>query len=59
MLIAGLTDWFDGYAARRLGTAAGRHGVVFDPLADKALLVTLFVVSRRAAADSALAGGAR
>ena len=41
-LVAGLTDWFDGYAARRLG-AGGTLGVVFDPLADKALLVTLFV----------------
>jgi cardiolipin synthase len=89
-LVAGLTDWFDGYAARRLarishipsvgldslsesGSGAdsqssasrlfGTHGssdtreksalpngggtaaigVLFDPLADKALLVTLFV----------------
>ncbi len=38
---AGLTDWFDGYAARRLG-AAGKIGAVLDPLADKAMLVTLF-----------------
>ncbi|HMJ63453.1 MAG TPA: CDP-alcohol phosphatidyltransferase family protein [Bryobacteraceae bacterium] len=42
-LVAGLTDWFDGYAARRLG-AGGKVGVLFDPLADKALLLTLFVV---------------
>ena len=41
VLIAGLTDWLDGYAARRLGTG-GKTGVVLDPLADKALLVTLF-----------------
>jgi cardiolipin synthase len=43
VLLAGLTDWFDGFAARRLG-AAGSTGAVLDPLADKALLVTLFVV---------------
>jgi cardiolipin synthase len=44
-LVAGLTDWFDGYAARRIRTAGGTAGigVLFDPLADKALLVTLFV----------------
>jgi cardiolipin synthase len=41
--IAGLTDWLDGYAARRLG-ATGQLGVVLDPLADKVLLVTLFLV---------------
>ena len=41
-LLAGLTDWLDGYAARRLETD-GAVGIVLDPLADKALLVTLFV----------------
>jgi cardiolipin synthase len=41
-LLAGLTDWFDGFAARKLGTS-GRIGVVLDPLADKVLLVSLFV----------------
>lgn len=41
-LVAGLTDWFDGYIARRLGTD-GTAGIVLDPLADKALLVTLFL----------------
>jgi cardiolipin synthase (CMP-forming) len=41
---AGVTDWFDGYAARRLGATTSSLGAVFDPLADKALLVTLFVV---------------
>lgn len=41
-LFAGLTDWFDGYIARRLGTD-GTVGIVLDPLADKALLVTLFL----------------
>ena len=43
VLFAGLTDWFDGYAARKLG-AGGNLGTVLDPLADKILLVTLFVV---------------
>jgi cardiolipin synthase (CMP-forming) len=43
VLRAGLTDWFDGFAARRLGTS-GHLGVVLDPLADKILLITLFVV---------------
>jgi len=42
VLLAGVSDWFDGYAARRL-KSAGHVGVVFDPLADKALIVTLFV----------------
>jgi cardiolipin synthase (CMP-forming) len=43
ILIAGLTDWFDGYVARRL-KVTGQTGVVLDPLADKLLLVTLFIV---------------
>ena len=42
VLLAGLTDWFDGFAARQLGVS-GRLGVVLDPLADKALLVVLFL----------------
>jgi cardiolipin synthase len=42
VLIAGLTDWFDGFAARRLHVS-GRIGVILDPLADKTLLVTLFL----------------
>ena len=42
IVVAGLTDWFDGFAARHLN-AAGKTGVVLDPLADKLLLVTLFV----------------
>jgi cardiolipin synthase (CMP-forming) len=41
-LLAGLSDWLDGFAARRL-KVDGRVGVILDPLADKALLVTLFV----------------
>lgn len=40
-LLAGVTDWFDGFAARKLGVS-GKLGVVLDPLADKLMLVTLF-----------------
>jgi len=39
---AGVTDWLDGFAARKLGVT-GKVGVVLDPLADKTLLVTLFL----------------
>ncbi|MGI8961003.1 MAG: CDP-alcohol phosphatidyltransferase family protein [Bryobacteraceae bacterium] len=42
VLLAGLTDWFDGFAARRLHVS-GRIGVILDPIADKTLLVTLFL----------------
>ena len=42
VILAGLTDWFDGWAARKLN-ASGKAGVIFDPLADKILLVVLFV----------------
>ena len=41
--IAGATDWLDGWTARKL-RVSGRAGVVLDPLADKVLLVTAFVV---------------
>ncbi len=39
---AGVTDWMDGWAARKLGVT-GKLGVLLDPLADKTLLVTLFL----------------
>ena len=42
-LIAGLSDAADGFLARRFGWTS-RVGAWLDPLADKALLVTLFVV---------------
>lgn len=42
VFLAGISDWFDGFAARRL-KSPGRIGVILDPLADKVLLVTLFV----------------
>lgn len=40
--LAGVTDWLDGFSARKLGVT-GKLGVVLDPLADKTLLVTLFL----------------
>jgi cardiolipin synthase len=43
VLFAALTDWFDGFAARKINPG-GKFGVILDPLADKVLLVTLFVV---------------
>lgn len=42
VVFAGATDWLDGYAARKLHVS-GKTGVLLDPLADKALLVTLFL----------------
>ena len=42
VILAGLTDWFDGWTARKL-KASGKAGVIFDPLADKILLVVLFI----------------
>ncbi len=42
VLCAALTDWFDGFAARHL-RVSGPVGVILDPLADKTLLVILFV----------------
>jgi cardiolipin synthase (CMP-forming) len=41
LAFAGITDWLDGAAARRLGVSSAT-GVILDPLADKAMLVTLF-----------------
>jgi cardiolipin synthase len=43
VLIAGLTDWLDGYSARKLNVS-GRSGELLDPLADKTMLVALFLV---------------
>lgn len=42
VVFAGITDWLDGFTARHFG-ASGRVGVVLDPLADKTLLVVLFI----------------
>jgi cardiolipin synthase len=42
LLAAGLTDWLDGYAARKLGMI-NHLGVILDPLADKVLMVVVFI----------------
>jgi cardiolipin synthase (CMP-forming) len=41
VVFAGLTDWLDGYTARKLG-GTGNLGTILDPAADKLMLVTLF-----------------
>lgn len=40
--VAAITDWLDGAAARRLGVSS-RTGMVLDPLADKVMLVVMFL----------------
>lgn len=42
LLLAAVSDWLDGYAARRLGMS-NRIGIILDPLADKVLVVVVFV----------------
>lgn len=42
LIPAGVTDWLDGYAARRLGLSS-ELGTYLDPAADKVLLVVSFV----------------
>ena len=39
--IAGLTDYFDGFLARKYN-AASQIGEILDPLADKILIIFLF-----------------
>lgn len=41
-LIASLTDWYDGYVARRFGDVT-KWGKFLDPLADKILVLSTFV----------------
>lgn len=43
LLFAGASDWLDGFAARKMGTTADPLGVVLDPLADKVLMIAVFV----------------
>jgi cardiolipin synthase len=42
VLVAGVTDWLDGYTARKL-RLNNTAGVFLDPMADKVMLVTLFL----------------
>lgn len=39
-IIAGITDWLDGYIARRFNMVT-KWGTVLDPLADKLMLITV------------------
>ena len=41
LFIAGTTDWFDGFFARRYNSASDL-GRLFDPFADKVLLISVF-----------------
>jgi CDP-diacylglycerol--glycerol-3-phosphate 3-phosphatidyltransferase len=40
---AGITDWFDGYLARRLGQQS-HLGAILDPLADKLMVVVALIL---------------
>src|SRR5205085_491290 len=40
--VAAVTDWLDGYLARKLGVA-GAFGRQFDPLVDKVLICGAFI----------------
>jgi cardiolipin synthase len=41
--IAGISDGIDGFIARRLGQES-EHGTIIDPIADKLLMITAFVM---------------
>jgi CDP-diacylglycerol--glycerol-3-phosphate 3-phosphatidyltransferase len=42
-LLACLTDWLDGYFARKMGIVTS-FGKFLDPLADKLLIITVFIM---------------
>lgn len=42
-VLAGLTDWVDGYIARNVRGQMSTLGSVLDPLADKLLVCVLFL----------------
>jgi CDP-diacylglycerol--glycerol-3-phosphate 3-phosphatidyltransferase len=41
--IAAITDWFDGYLARKLGQQS-HLGAILDPLADKLIVVVVLIL---------------
>ncbi len=41
-VIAGLTDWLDGFLARKIGSESN-FGKYFDPVADKILIISVYV----------------
>ncbi|MDA8170147.1 MAG: CDP-diacylglycerol--glycerol-3-phosphate 3-phosphatidyltransferase [Nitrospiraceae bacterium] len=41
--LASVTDWFDGYLARRMG-AVTKFGIIMDPIADKFLVISALVL---------------
>ncbi len=41
--LASMTDWFDGYLARRMG-AVTKFGIIMDPIADKFLVISALVL---------------
>jgi CDP-diacylglycerol--glycerol-3-phosphate 3-phosphatidyltransferase len=42
-LVAAITDWFDGYLARKLGQTS-KFGAFLDPVADKLMVATALVL---------------
>lgn len=42
-MIAAITDWFDGYLARKLGSAS-KLGAFLDPVADKLIVAAALIV---------------
>ena len=54
-LVAGLSDLVDGFLAKRFGMAT-ELGAYLDPLADKAMIVSIYVTLGHRRRDPALAG---
>ncbi len=42
-IVAGITDWADGYLARRMGLVS-RFGAFLDPVADKLMVATVLIL---------------